>query len=72
MFNGNLSEGTCVTIEGCAITPFVTVIKALYMPNGHLGWVKMLMTYSQLISLLSCRKVEDVNHLMEMFNVVER
>ena len=41
MFNGNLSEGATVTIEGCAITPFVTVVKSLYMPNNHLGWVKI-------------------------------
>ena len=41
MFNGNLSEGATVTIEGCAISPFVTVIKSLYMPNNHLGWVKI-------------------------------
>ena len=41
MFNGNLSEGTTVRIEDCAITPFVTVIKSLYTPNGHLGCVKI-------------------------------
>ena len=36
-----------MTIEGCAITPFVTVIKSLYMPNNHLGWVKIEMPCRQ-------------------------
>ena len=72
MFNGNLSEGTTVRIEGCAITPFVTVIKSLYTPDGHLGCVIAENQLSIIYPLPFCRQVEDVYHLVEMYNVVEK